>query len=166
LTERARLEGLSLNEYCIRRLATVDGLGALPVDAPAILERAHAAVDGDGVLGLVVHGSVARGEASTSSDVDLLIVVDDTVALTRALYRRWDDGAPLRAERPIDLHFVHLPPTPERAGSVWCEAAIEGIVLADASGRIWRTLRDLRRAISEGRLVRRSVHGQPYWTAA
>lgn len=166
LTARAQTEGVSLNEFCVRRLAAVNGPVGLPVDVPGILERASAAVSNDGVLGLVVHGSVARGEASTSSDVDVLIVVDDGVPLTRALYRRWDDGPQGHGERPIDVHFVHLPPAPDRAGSVWCEAAIEGIVLADATGRIWRALRDVRRAISEGRLVRRSVHGQPYWTAA
>ena len=43
------------------------------------------------LVGIIVHGSSARGEARTTSDVDVLVVVDLALALTRALYRRWDE---------------------------------------------------------------------------
>ena len=101
-----------------------------------------------------------------ASDVDVLIVVERTLALTRDLYRKWD-RAPVDWEgRPVDAHFVHLPEAPERAGGVWCEAAIDGVVLDDLDSRVERTLQRIRRAIADGTLVRKHAHGQPHWTVA
>jgi predicted nucleotidyltransferase len=162
---RATAAGLSLNEYCVRRLAgpesrTVRYSGALDVRARA------AAVAGERVVGIIVHGSWARGEALTTSDVDVLVVVERQLALTRALYRTWDREPVEWDGRAVDAHFVHLPEHPHRAGGVWCEAAIDGEVIADLDGRIEETLGAIRRAIAEGHLVRKQIHGQPYWTVA
>lgn len=108
-------------------------------------------------------GSVPAAPAGRASS----FVVNRDLPLTRELYRRWDDesGGPADGQ-VLDAHFVHLPGSTDRIGGVWCEAAIEGVVLADTGGRVSRALRDVRRAIGEGRLVRRRAHGQPYWTAA
>jgi hypothetical protein len=96
----------------------------------------------------------------------VLVVVERRLALTRALYRAWG-RAPLEwAGRPVDAHFVHLPEDASGAGGVWCEAAIEGIVISDTDSRVEQALVGIRQAIAEGRLVRKQMHGQPYWTAA
>jgi len=154
-----------MNEYCARRLAGPEAAGLAEPAALAIRARAEA-VTGARLLGILAHGSWARGEAGTASDVDLLIVVAPKLALTRALYRAWD-GVPLTwAGRPVDAHFVHPPADPGRASGVWCEAAVDGIVLHDPEGRIDPLLRRIRRAIADRRLVRKRVHGQPYWTEA
>ena len=165
LTERADAHGLSLNEYCVRRLAGPESIAVAHPGAMAIRARAGA-VAGRHLAGLILHGSWTRGEARSTSDVDVLVVVDRREALTRALYRTWD-AVPLSWDgRSVDVHFIHLPDNPDRAGAVWCEAAIDGVVLDDRGGRVESTLRQIRRAIAEGRLVRRHAHGQPYWTVA
>lgn len=131
----------------------------------AVRDRAEQ-IAGSKLIGIVAHGSWARDEMRAASDVDVLIVVERTVALTRDLYRKWD-REPLDWEgRPVDAHFVHLPDAPDRAGGVWCEAAIDGIVLDDLDGRVERTLQRIRRAIANGTLIRKHAHGQPYWTVA
>jgi hypothetical protein len=163
LVADARQAGLSLNEYCVRRLAETSA--GLAVDAAPMLAHARRVV-GPGVIGAMLHGSSARGETRDTSDVDLLLVVDRSVALSRALYAAWDDNPPQLAERPLDVHFVHCPADGRAPGALWCEAALEGVILADRDGTIAQTLRDVRRAIAEGRVVRRSAHGQPYWTTA
>lgn len=76
LRDSAAEEGISLNEACMRRLAT----GALR--AMSLLGR--------GLLGVVAHGSWARGDLRDDSDVDLLVVAAPSVLLSRALYRDWD----------------------------------------------------------------------------
>lgn len=165
LGARAERLGLSLNEYCVRRLAGPEPIGATHPGAGAVRARARAVV-GRHLRGLVLLGSWARGQARNASDVDVLVVVGPELALTRALYRTWD-AEPLSWDgRTVDAHFVQLPEDPGRAGAVWCEAAVDGVVVDDPDGRIEATLRAVRRAIADGRLVRRHVHGQPYWTVA
>jgi predicted nucleotidyltransferase len=165
LTARAAALDLSLNEYCVRKLSGPESPAVRTAAALDVRTRA-AAVAGTRLLGVIVHGSWARAEARRASDVDVLVVVDAGLALTRTLYRSWDD-APLAWEgRAVDAHFLHLPTDPDRAGGVWCEAAIDGIVLSDRDGRIEDTLRRIRRAVADGRLIRKHAHGQPYWTVA
>lgn len=155
--------GLSINEYCVRRLQTSGPSAALHDDAQAVMARA-VDVLADGFVGLVLHGSFARGEAREASDVDVLVVVESSVPLSRSLYGSWDQAPVSWDGRPVDCHFVQLPADPARAGSVWCEAAIEGVILRDSAGRVDAALRQVRRAIADGRLVRKQVHGHPYWT--
>ena len=164
LQAAARAEGLSLNEYCVRRL-TAGGPGLAPEGPAAALVVRAAALAGDRLVAVVVYGSWARGEAVLASDVDVLVVVEPTLALTRSLYRRWDEEPVLWQGRPVDPHFVH-PPGPNVEGGLWGEVAIDGVVLFERSCRLSAHLARVRRAIADGTLVRRLVHGQPYWTEA
>lgn len=163
LSEAARRAGVSLNEYCVRRLAGVDGRADF--DAGPTLAHGRRIV-GTSLIGAVLHGSWARGDARATSDVDVLMVVERTVPLSRALYAAWDQGAPTAEGRAIDAHFVHLPIDPLKPSAVWCEAALDGMVIDDRDGSVGRALVDVRRSIAEGRVVRRRVHGQSYWTTA
>jgi predicted nucleotidyltransferase len=165
LLHRAGGRDLSLNEYLVRRLAGAEPHPSSETLTPLLLARAQS-VAGTRVIGAILHGSWTRGEARTASDVDVLIVVDESLPLTRALYRAWDQEPITWQGRPVDVHFVHLPREIDRAGGMWCEAAIEGRLVADTSGRVEDTLINIRRAIADGRFVRKRVHGQPYWTAA
>lgn len=156
--------GLSLNEYCVRRLA-VGGSGAVVDDAAAEVVTRAAAVAGDALVAVVLHGSQARDEATPASDVDALVVVESRLALRRSLYRAWDAQPAPGDDRRVDAHFVH-PPGNDALSGLWAEAAIEGIVLFERGRRVSIHLARVRRAMADGRLVRRVVHGQPYWTAA
>lgn len=165
LVRRAAARDLSLNEYLVRRLAGAEPHPSSETLTPLLLARAQT-VAGARVIGAIVHGSWTRGEARAASDVDVLIVVDESLSLTRALYRAWDQEPITWQGRSVDVHFVHVPRAVDRAGGVWCEAAIEGRLVADTSGRVEDALLDIRRAIADGRLVRKRVHGQQYWTSA
>jgi predicted nucleotidyltransferase len=153
LLDRAATRNLSLNEYITRRLAGPEAQTSLEALTPLLLTRAHV-VAGAHVIGAIVHGSWARGEARSTSDIDALVAVDTGLPLTRTLYRTWDEQPLVWEGRTVDVHFAHLPEALAKAGAVWCEAAIEGQLLADTDGRVGDTLRDIRRAIAEGRLVR------------
>ncbi|MYH26468.1 MAG: toxin-antitoxin system HicB family antitoxin [Holophagales bacterium] len=157
----ARAAGVSLNEYCVRRLASA---GTAEGGAVTLLSRASS-VAGNSLKAVLLHGSWARGEATAASDVDALVVVDRSVELDRALYRLWDAEPIAWHGRPIDAHFVHLPEE-ETFSGLWAEAAIDGQVLFDRDGSVSEHLHRVRRAIAEGRLVRRVAQGQPYWTEA
>ena len=160
----ARASGLSLNAYCVRQLAQA-GLGvAGDEDATALLARARA-VAGDALSAVVLHGSWVRGEATPASDVDALVVVESRLALSRALYRAWDAQPITWRGRRVDPHFVHPAPEGEVSG-LWAELALDGIVLFERDWKLSAHLARIRRAIVAGRLVRRVVHGQPYWTEA
>ena len=157
----ARAAGLSLNEYCVRQLATT-GLRAGDADAVALVSRASE-VAGNALAGVLLHGSWVRGDATPTSDVDALVVVEPRIPLGRALYRTWDLQPVTWRGRRVDPHFVH-PATVDTFSGLWAEAAIDGLVLFDRDGRLSASLARVRRAIAEGRFVRRVAHGQPYWT--
>jgi hypothetical protein len=161
LQAAARTAGLSLNEYCARRLAGSGPALSVDADAAALVSRA-AEVAGDALLAVVIYGSWARGDSTATSDVDALVVVDRRLGLTRAVYRTWDESPVCWQGRAVDPHFVHLPHGAFNAG-VWGEVAIDGIVLFERDPRLSAHLARVRRAMAEGRLVRRVVHGQPYW---
>ncbi|HXH06635.1 MAG TPA: nucleotidyltransferase domain-containing protein [Vicinamibacterales bacterium] len=165
LRRAAKTSGLSLNEYIVRRLSAPAPSLAASEDALAVMRRAKAVV-GPRLLGLIVHGSWARGEAARGSDVDLLVVVARDAAITRELYRIWDREPVRWRGRVVDPHFVRLPDVGDRVTGLWAEAAIDGLVLYEADDRLSAWLARVRREIAAGRLVRRVVHGQPYWTAA
>lgn len=155
--------GLSLNEYCARRLALH---GAPPVGScGGVLERADT-VCRDRLVGVIAFGSWARDEMSDGSDVDVLVVVDPELEITRALYREWETE-PLEWEsRLVDAHFVRLPERGARISGLWAEAAVEGVILYDRDLSIARRLVEIRRRIVAGEIVRREMHGQPYWVEA
>lgn len=163
LRAAAREAGVSLNDYCAGKLVLPVGPSAATAPAGAAVARA-AGLFGERLLGVVAYGSWARGEAGVESDVDLLVVLDEGVALTRALYREWD-AAPLEwAGRPVEAHFVHLPPPAETVAGLWAEVALDGIVLFERGLRVSTRLAAIRRDVASGRIVRREAHGQPYWT--
>jgi hypothetical protein len=152
--------GLSLNEYCARKLAGGEvGLGDPGWQA---VERA-AAVVGEALVGVAVYGSWARGEPMETSDVDVLVVVEPSTPITRGLYRQWDQE-PVRWEgRSVEPHFVHLPPPGQWPTGTWAEVALDGIVLLDRNLVLSRRLVEFRRRVLDGSMKRREIHGQPYW---
>ena len=165
LTAHAAHEGLSLNEYCVQRLGGPDLRVAPRPHVAAVLAQAARVAAGH-LLGVIAHGSWVRGEARDSSDIDVMVVVDRALPLTRSLYAASDAAPPMWEGRPVDAHFVHLPRPAGRASSVWCELAVEGLLLSDRDGAVSAALIDVRRAIADGRVVRKTAHGQPYWTEA
>ena len=165
LQSAARRLGVSLNEYCGRRLRVPGPALLLEPGAAASVERPLAQFD-SALAGVLVYGSYARGDATSASDVDLLVVVDPAIPLTRALYRDWDAEPVEWQGRHVDPHFIHLPDDRRTAPGAWCEAAIDGVVLYERDGAVTRHLAAIRGDIAAGRLMRRSAHGQPYWTVA
>lgn len=163
LRSAARAMGISLNEYCVTRLSAARGSAASP-EAAAVVEWADR-VFGGAVAGVVLYGSWARGEATGESDVDLLIVLDASQPLQRELYRRCDTANLTWDGHPVQAQVVHLPAAGVIGGGLWPEIALDGIVLVECDFQVSRRLVAIRRAIVEGRLVRRTAHGQPYWTA-
>ena len=165
LATAAAAEGLSFNEFCVRRLRAPVQPGDTSVVRSLVIDGARAVV-GDHLLGVVVLGSWARGQAAADSDIDVLIVIDPDVPLTRDIYRAWDRMPLSYNERAIDAHFVHPSVDGTSPTSLWCEAAVDGVVWYDRDGGLTTRLAEVRRAIAEGRVVRGSVHGQPYWKGA
>jgi predicted nucleotidyltransferase len=162
LREAARVDGVSLNEYCARKLAAPAGPLASDVGAGVAVRRA-ASFFGAELIAVVVFGSWARGEAVEGSDVDLLVVVEDGVELSRELYRRWDAEALRWDGREVDVHVAHLPDPEGFSPGLWGEVAIDGVVLYDRGLRLSSRLAGIRACIAEGKLVRRFAQGQPYW---
>jgi predicted nucleotidyltransferase len=154
---------MSLNDFCARKLAAPGGNPTAVRGATAVVERA-ADLFPEHLLAVIAYGSWARGEATAASDVDILIVVEAHAPLTRALYRRWDERPLTWEGRPVEPHFVHLRGVDERATGLWAEAAVDGIVLFERGFETSMRLAQVRRDIVAGRLVRRVVHGQPYWS--
>lgn len=163
LRAAAEAAGVSLNEYCARRLAApCSNMGGPAVE---VVERA-ASLFGADLVGVLVFGSWSRGEVTEESDVDVLVVVGGEVRLSRALYHEWD-ASPLSWEgRRVEAHFASLPDQGARLTALWSEAAVDGVVLYDRALALSRRLAELRDRIASGEMVRRRVHGQPYWVEA
>jgi hypothetical protein len=162
LRAEAAQAGLSLNEYCVRVLSAP---GPDPTGPAAAVAARAAEAFGSDLVGVILYGSWARGEATAASDVDVLVVLEPTRAITRALYRDWDEVAMAHLGHPIEVHFVALPEQ-DHAGGVWLEAALDGVVVRDSDARVARLLGTLRRAMATGAVTLRHAHGQPYWTGA
>ena len=163
LRREAAFRGISLNAHCVQRLAAPGGVSPGFEGAAETVRRAGELM-GESLVGIAVFGSWARGEPADASDVDVLIVIDEDIPITRDLYRRWDESPVAWDGRPVDPHFVHPPPQRRTPSGLWAEAAIDGIVLHDPRHRLYPRLAEVRRAIAEGRLRRRTVHGVGYWT--
>jgi hypothetical protein len=162
LRRAAAASGVSLNEYCARKLAAPVGeLAAFDLGAAAV--RRAAAVAGGSLIAVVAFGSWARRELHDLSDVDLLVVVDHSLDLSRSLYARWDEDPLIAGNHRVEPHFVHLPATAPDAVGLWAEAAVDGIVLFARDLAIASVMAALRRQIADGRVRRKSAHGQPYW---
>jgi hypothetical protein len=162
LRRAARDDGLSLNDYCAKRLAAHPPAGALLPELGAALQRATE-LFGEDLVGLAAFGSWTRGELRSDSDVDLLVVVEARVRLDRRLYQRWDEQPVEWGGRVVEPRFAHLPGPDAPTGGIWAEVAIDGIVLFERGLRLSAQLVRIRHEIVSGRLVRRISHGQPYW---
>jgi predicted nucleotidyltransferase len=150
----------SLNELCAEVLArSVDSIpsGTAPDNA---LARPISGKFGSTFIGLVLFGSHAKGRTTSESDVDLLIVLDSDAEISRALYWSWDE---LALDPLLSPHFVRLPVDTSRVEGLWCEVAIDGIVLWDPSFQVSRFLAAVRREILDGRVTRKVSHSHPYW---
>lgn len=162
LRKAAADAGTSLNDYCARRLVLPVGSSSAYEGAASVVERA-ATLFGERLLGVAAFGSWARGELSEASDVDVLVVVENDVALTRSLYRTWDESPIRWGSQTVEPHFVHLPPPDATVAGLWGEVAIDGVVLFERGMRLSARLVRVRHDIVSGRIVRKLVHGQPYW---
>ena len=162
LRAEASRTGLSLNEYCVRVLGAP---GPDPTGPAAAVAARAAEAFGIDLVGVILYGSWARGEATSASDIDVLVVLEATRAITRGLYREWDEVAMTHLGHPIEVHFVALPED-GHVGGVWLEAALDGVVVLDVGARVARLLGTLRRAMATGAVNLRHAHGQPYWTGA
>ncbi len=146
----------------MRRLSAPAG-GGLDEDGTAAAVAWAGELFGDDVLAVLAYGSWARGEAQRDSDVDLLVVLDPRLPITRDLYRRWD-ARPLAIDgHSIEPHFVHPREADRACTGLWAEAALDGIVLFERGRLVSRCLAKVRREVMSGRIVRKTVHGQPYW---
>jgi predicted nucleotidyltransferase len=154
---------MSLNAICLQALeshiAKSRG-GRSGGDAESSFVNEIQALFADSLLGIVLFGSAARGESREGSDIDLLVVLGRERSLSRSLYSLWDERFGAIKESP---HFVHIPANPGDAGSIWLEAAVDGIVLFDRAGVVSRFLGSIRRLIASGDRKRRWAYGHPYW---
>lgn len=164
LRDAARKAGLSLNDYCRRKLSSPAAHFVEP--AAEVLGRA-ASLFGSALMGVIAFGSWARGAMGEGSDVDILVAVDPDTRLTRALYRTWDAGPPLTWEgHEVEPHFACLPAPEAAITGLWAETAVEGVILFDRDLTVSRRLVGIRTRILAGEVVRREAHGQPYWVGA
>ena len=162
LRRAAEQAGVSLNDYCARKLS----LPGLPVGPAADVVRRAASLLGEGLAGVVAFGSWARDELAAESDFDVLVIVGPDVTVTRALYRLWDVEPIHWNSRLVDAHFLRLPGDGETPSGIWAEAAVDGVVLFDSDLTLSRRLVEIRRRIVAGEIARRRAHGQPYWVHA
>jgi predicted nucleotidyltransferase len=163
LRKEAKRRQLSLNVICQQALEgylnhSLPIKGAEGERAPII--AAVSELLGDALVGIVLFGSMARGESREMSDIDLLVVIRRSLPLSRSLYARWDSRF---ARDEASPHFVHLPLEAMDAGSLWFEAAVDGIVLHEIDEEISRFFGSIRRMIASGRLKRLAAYGHPYW---
>ena len=163
LRDEARRRQLSLNVICQKALEdylarSLSTGGVENRKAPLVTPISE--LMGEALIGVVLFGSMARGEPRKSSDMDLLIVLGRDLPLTRSLYARWDARF---AGDEASPHFVHFPPEAMDAGSLWFEAAVDGIVLYEVDQQVSRFLGSIRRMIASGRLKRLFAYGHPYW---
>lgn len=161
LKEIAADLGVSLNDYCVRRLSASPPHPA-STELEAVVDQATR-LHGTSLVGVVLYGSWARGDASDRSDVDVLIVLKETARLSRKAYRMWE-AEPLRVEeRPVEVQLTCLPRPSDPIGGFWGEIAIDGIVIFDPFLAISRVMIRTRHDILAGRLQRHVSHGQAYW---
>lgn len=155
----ARRANLSLNALCVKLLERGSETGGKEPGAfeaiVTFLQKRYR----NQFLALVLFGSHARGEAQDTSDVDLMVVLHPSVSIQRSLYREIDR----MFDPQISLHFAHPPLSPEGAGSLWLECALDGRVIYDGNGKVTRLLSQIRDRIVSGKVVRKVTHGQGYW---
>lgn len=165
LSREAERRGLSLNELC--NLLIESNLEGRKNDEekfsflnPIVKQLTNHFKD---LLGVVVFGSQVTGKATQSSDLDLLIVLPSNLPITRSLYRWWDEEIPSVGPITVNPHFVHLPPSPDGAGSLWLEVATAHEILWERNGAVGDVIKKLLEIIALDRVRRYWSNGQPYW---
>jgi hypothetical protein len=158
-------QGISLNRLCEVRLSENAGLVGFPDLGEGlswILSRLS-----ERLQGVILFGSYARGEMTAGSDIDLLLVLRPGLSPSRQFYLDWATqiapGLRRIHNREISPQFVAFPEEPEQAGSLWLEAAIDGIALWDPQLSVSKFLSKVRKKIAAGEIVRHETHGHSYW---
>jgi len=168
----AEQKQLSLNQYCTRQLSTgyylhTTTVSDRPYGISVSLLKDLFVKAGLPVIAGLVFGSVSRGDATNSSDLDLLFVLATNQVPTREHYAQWDKLVMPTVRSwsgwEIAPQFVALPSAWEQAGSLWFEVAVEGKMLWEDDPSVSKFLLQIRQAMAEGKLVRKSSHGHPYW---
>lgn len=170
LLNEAQHQGLSLNRYLqtlIKGSAPKIGLEddsgfILPQFRNRILPLLQDELK-DALKGVLLFGSLARGQGHEHSDVDLLVVIDQATVIDRDLYRKFDQALRKVGLRNISVHFVPFPIELSDVGSLWFEAALEGIVIYLTDTKLLMFLASIKNEIAENRLQRQWSHGHPYW---
>lgn len=152
----------SLNEFCLDKLRCPSSLDGQAPHMRKVLEEASRIL-GPELLGLILYGSRARGEANAGSDWDFLLLIDATRSLNRQLYRWWEEQSEGSLPPEIEINFTHLPESLGVATGFWSEIALDGIVIYERNFVASQYLNRVRRSMAEGRIVRRTAHGQAYW---
>lgn len=136
---------------------------ATAIEAAAV-RRAHA-LFGEALRGVAAFGSWVRDELGDTSDIDMLIVLAERVPIRRELYRRWDEHPLVWRGHMVEPHFVHLPAASHRCSGLWAEVATNAKLLYEGAERpgLGDHLAAVRCRIADGKMERRTAHGQPYW---
>ena len=163
LKDQAAKASLSINEYCS---ALIDQSLELKINSSSrehgtIVSMAES-VFSHQLEGVVLFGSVARGDNTEDSDLDILIILKSSVAINRSLYSKWDEST-TSLPKNISVHFVHLPLEVESQSGLWCEVALEGIILYDEVLTVSKYLIKLRQEILNGSYTFSHSHGHRYW---
>jgi len=170
----AEREDCSLNQLCgdLLRKALLSGTpvrnsgGIAGTWVPSALIHTVVGSLGNQLEGVVLFGSAARGQMWPQSDIDLLLVLRPDVPITRELYSKWETAIGPSTKpmgRRVSPHFVALPRDARRAGGLWFEVALDGVILWDPQLRVAQMLSSLRQEMAKGAMVRRFAHGHPYW---
>lgn len=166
MAKRAKANRCSLNTLCLDLLtAGLAGTTREPTwnaHVRKLIDPLHAHF-GEDLLGLLVFGSQVSGEATEQSDLDLLIVLADRLPLHRGLYRWWDQQIHWTGPMEANPHFVHLPPTPREAGSLWFEVALQHEIVYQRGRRVEQTVAQLLGLMGTRQVRREWSHGAPYW---
>ena len=163
LLSQSKSKKQSLNDLCLERLSIPSSLEG-PSSATA--RRVVATADHlfkDSLKGVIFYGSQARQEATKDSDWDFLVVIDDSMKLTREIYRKWDDNWASKPDERTEIHFAQMPKSTAISTGFWCEIALDGIILFEKEFAISSHLIRIRHEIASGIILRQNVHGQSYW---
>lgn len=163
LLSDAKLKKQSLNELCLERLSIPSSLEGQSAEVARKVVGTADHLFKENLRGVIFYGSQARKEARTDSDWDFLVIIDDTIKLTRDLYRRWDDFWSATPHDKTEIHFAHKPKSTGVSTGFWCEIALDGIVLFEKEFSVSSHLVRIRREIADGMIMRQNVHGQSYW---
>ncbi len=154
----------SLNEWCseiLRRSVNRGGFEFYEDDTLVHVKNSAKNIFSDSLKSIILFGSYARGDHTSESDIDILLVLDKKVKITRKLYSQFDEVSSFSDK--VSIHFVTVPDIADSLSGLWCEIALEGIVLFDRDLYVSRLLIVLRKRIMEGEYESKFSHGHRYW---